>query len=574
MRHYIWAVLFVLTSIFCPVSYAQPHQAAIATAHPLATQAGFDILNQGGNAFDAAIAISASLAVVEPTGSGLGGGGFWLIHRAEDGYEIMLDGRETAPSQAHRDMYLDQHGQFDNSKSLNGPLAAAIPGVPAALDYLAQHFGQLPLAQSLAPAIHYAETGFKIGEHYRNYAQFRLNALSASPAAKAIFLDDGHIPEPDTLLIQKDLANTLRYLAQSGFDGFYKGDIAEKLVSDVQKHGGIWTLDDLANYQIKLRQPIKGSYHGYTITSSALPSSGGIVLMSMLNQLEQLPLTQTDKIQKMHLVTEVMRRAYYDRSRYLGDSDFVSVPTTKLISKRYATELAASINLNHASDNSALDQLPERSKGEDTTHFSVIDQFGNRVSATLSINYPFGSGFVPAGTGVLLNDEMDDFSAKVGSENVYGLVGTTANAIEANKRPLSSMTPTFIENDKQLMIIGTPGGSRIITMVLLGILDFIEGKSAEDIVAAPRFHHQYLPNVIQVESKGFTEEELKQLQHYGHHIKHLDRQYGNMHVVTFDKTTQQLSAASDPRGEGQADIKTITTSVLSPDAPVTNLSLP
>ncbi|MBE0439085.1 MAG: gamma-glutamyltransferase [Gammaproteobacteria bacterium] len=566
MLKLIWTLLLITASLISQTSYAQQHQAAIATAHPLATQAGFDILNQGGNAFDAAVAISAALAVVEPTGSGLGGGGFWLLHRAHDGFEVMVDGRETAPSQADQDMYLNQHGQFDKAKSLNGPLAAAIPGVPAALDYLANNFGKLPLKTSLAPAIHYAETGFKIGEHYRKLAQFRLNALIDSPASATIFLDNNHVPDVNRLLIQTDLANTLRQLAQSGRDGFYQGDIAAKLVADVQKHGGIWTLDDLANYTIKLRQPIKGSFQGYTITSSALPSSGGIALLSMLNQLEVLPFTQADPVQRKHLISEVMRRAYYDRSRYMGDSDFIAVPTQKLISKNYSQQLASSIDLEHASDLSSFTQPLDQNKGEDTTHFSVIDQYGNRVSATLSINYPFGSGFVPAGTGVLLNDEMDDFSAKTGTENVYGLLGSSANAIEANKRPLSSMTPTFVENDNQLMILGTPGGSRIITMVLLGILDFIEDKSAQEIVRSPRFHHQYSPNSIQVESSGFSDNELNQLKRYGHDIKPLDRQYGNMQVIIFDKTTQQLSAASDPRGEGQAAIRQITVLPLHPDA--------
>jgi len=568
-KHFCF-LLLVIASLFSSISYGQQHQAAIASAHPLATQAGFDILNQGGNAFDAAIAISAALAVVEPTGSGLGGGGFWLLHRAHDGYQIMLDGRETAPSRAHQDMYLDQHGQFDNTKSLNGPLAAAIPGVPAALDYLAQHYGRLPLSTSLAPAIDYAESGFKIGEHYRKLAQFRLKALVDSPSSAAIFLNNNHVPEVNSLLVQTDLATTLRQLAQFGRDGFYQGAIAQKLVADVQKHGGIWTLDDLANYQVKLRQPIIGRYRGYTVSSAALPSSGGIVLLSMLNQLERLPFDQADPIQKRHLITEVMRRAYYDRSRYLGDSDFVSAPVTKLISKPYSAELSSSIDLHHASDNSLFAEHADQSQGEDTTHFSVIDQYGNRVSATLSINYPFGSGFVAAGTGVLLNDEMDDFSAKAGTENIYGLIGNQANAIAANKRPLSSMTPTFIENDKQMMIIGTPGGSRIITMVLLGILDFIDGKTANDIVASPRFHHQYSPNLIQVESSGFAHDELNQLEQYGHQIKQLKRQYGNMQVVVLNKKTKYLSAASDPRGEGNADVRQVNILSLSPDALATN----
>ena len=275
----------------------------------------------------------------------------------------------------------------------------------------------------------------------------------------------------------------------------------------------------------------------------------------MLNQLEQLPLSQADKAQQRHFVIEAMRRAYFDRSRYLGDSDFVAIPT-HLTTKAYGQQLAATINPDHASDNSLL--IDDSSKGEDTTHFSIIDQYGNRVAATLSINYPFGSGFVAPGTGVLLNDEMDDFSAQIGAANGYGLVGNEANAVAAHKRPLSSMSPTFIENDQHLMVIGTPGGSRIITMVLLGILDFIDQQSAQNIVAAPRFHHQYLPDRVQIESSGFSQQEQQAMVDYGNHIQALSRQYGNMQVITYDKINHTLEAASDPRGEGEARVEVIT----------------
>ncbi|NQY26939.1 MAG: gamma-glutamyltransferase [Piscirickettsiaceae bacterium] len=524
------------------------HQAAIASAHPLATQAGFDILNQGGNAFDAAIAVSAVLAVVEPTGSGLGGGGFWLLHRASDGFEIMIDGRETAPNAAHRDLYLDSKGKLKPRASLDGALAAAIPGVPAALDHLNQHYGRLSLSQNLAPAIHYAQQGFNVGKHYQKLAQFRLQALQASPEASATLLLNQHVPPLGHIIKQANLASSLQRLAQQGRAGFYQGITAQRLVAGVQQAGGIWTLQDLKNYQIKERPPITGTYQGYKITSAALPSSGGIVLISMLNQLERLLLNTVDATQQRHLIVETMRRAYFDRSRYLGDADFVNVDIQKLISKAYGQQLAANIDHNAASNNNLNTAMPM--KGEDTTHFSIIDQQGNRVSATLSINYPFGSGFMPEGTGILLNDEMDDFSAQKGQSNAYGLVGNQANEIVANKRPLSSMTPTFIENEERIMIIGTPGGSRIISMVLLGVLDFINGDNAQSIVSAPRFHHQYLPNQIQVESTGFTADELAELRQRGHSIKQLHRQYGNMQVVIINKKTQQLTAASDPRGEG------------------------
>ena len=543
-------IIVLLCSLIANIVFAsEDNKAAIASAHPLATQAGFEILNQGGNAFDAAIAVSAALAVVEPYGSGLGGGGFWLLHRASDGFQTMIDGRETAPNAAHKELYLDQDGKVIPKLSLDGALAAAIPGVPAALDHLSQHYGNLSLQQTLAPAIRYAKQGFKVSERYQKLAGFRLDALNQSPQAQVIFLRNKQIPPLGTVISQTDLAHTLEQLAEKGRAGFYQGDIAQKLVNSVQQTGGIWTLQDLKNYQIKERVPVISSYKGYKITSATLPSSGGIVLTSILNQLEHLPVDKADNIQRKHLIVEAMRRAYFDRSRYLGDADFIDIPTEKLTSKAYAKTLASSID-HHAATTKPLLQDSGEAKGEDTTHFSIIDKDGNRVAATLSINYPFGSAFIAKGTGVLLNDEMDDFSAKDGVANAYGLTGNHANAIEANKRPLSSMTPTFIENDQRLMIIGTPGGSRIITMVLLGILDFIDGKDAATIVAKPRFHHQYLPNKIQVEPVGFDPKELEKLEYYGHEIKILSRQYGNMQVIIQTETPSKLTAASDPRGEG------------------------
>ena len=556
MPRFIVSIFVLLCLVSCSQSFVDktPHQAAIATAHPLATQAGFDILKQGGNAFDAAVAITAALAVVEPAGSGLGGGGFWLLHRAGDQKQVMIDGRETAPSKAHRDMYLDAHGEHNKKISLDGPLAAGIPGVPAALDYISQHYGKLTLEQTLSPAISYAKQGFKVTPHYQELVSFRLQALNTSPAAKRIFLQDGKVPQTDTLIKQADLALTLEQIAKNGAAGFYQGTVAQLLVDGAREAGGIWTLEDLANYQIKERNTINTHYHDYKITSAALPSSGGIVLSTMLNQLEQLDLSNFDINQQRHLITETMRRAYFDRSRYLGDSDFITIPEY-LTSKSYAKTLVSTINKAKATANQTLHTAIK--KGEDTTHFSVIDQYGNRVSATLSINYPFGSAFVAPGTGVLLNDEMDDFSAQIGSANVYGLIGNEANSIAPNKRPLSSMTPTFIENEDHLMIIGTPGGSRIITMVLLGILDFTAGKNAEEIVSSPRFHHQYLPNQVQLESTGFSEQEKDAFKQFGHSIKELNRQYGNMQIITYNKHTQQLEAASDPRGEGLASVQTI-----------------
>ena len=548
-------VLFLLISLSACSSLPPYSKVAIATAHPLATQAGLDILNQGGNAFDAAVAVSAVLAVVEPTGSGLGGGGFWLLHREHDNFQIMIDGRETAPDAAHRDMYLGPNGENEEKLSLNGPLAAGIPGLPAALDHINQKYGRLSLKQTLAPAILHAKSGFKVTSHYQSMAQLRLQTLQNSPAAAEIFLEYNTPPKIGHIIRQLDLANTLEKLASVGRNGFYQGAVANKLIQGVQAAGGIWTHSDLSDYQVKERQPIIGRYQGYKITSASLPSSGGIVLSTILNQLEYLPMSVVDEAQQRHFIIEAMRRAYFDRSYYLGDSDFVTIPE-HLSTKAYAQNLAATINADRASDNKLL--IDELAKGEDTTHFSIIDQYGNRVAATLSINYPFGSGFVPPGTGVLLNDEMDDFSARIDTANVYGLVGNEANSIAANKRPLSSMSPTFIENDQHLMIIGTPGGSRIITMVLLGILDFIDQQSAKDIVSSPRFHHQYLPNKVQIESSGFSKKERQAILAYGHDIQELTRQYGNMQIIIYDKMTGELQAASDPRGEGQARVESLS----------------
>lgn len=547
-------IVSLFLCLFAFSASAETKPAAIASAHPLATQAGFEVLQQGGNAFDAAVAVTAALAVVEPAGSGLGGGGFWLLHRAEDGYQVMVDGREMAPGKAHRDMYLDQNGQFQPERSLNGPLAAGIPGIPAGLVHLSQQYGVLPLHTSLQPAIRYARAGFAVTEGYQHLVGFRRDTLRQYPEAAGIFLDQGEIPAIGSMIRQPDLAMTLTSLANQGHNGFYQGDVADKLVASVQEHGGIWTHTDLKNYQVIEREPIIGNYHGHRITSAPLPSSGGIVLMLSLNQLASFDLQQADVTQRRHWAVEAMRRAYFDRSRYLGDADFIDVPG-HLTSPAYGRELSHSIDADKATSSDALPI--NQSAGENTTHFSIIDQQGNRVAATLSINYPFGSGFVAEGTGVLLNDEMDDFSAKEGTANVYGLVGNQANAIEPYKRPLSSMSPTFIENDERLMITGTPGGSRIISMVLLSLLDFVDGRSVEEIVAAPRYHHQYLPDVIQLEKDGFSEAEIEALKSRGHEIKQLNRRYGDMQAVMVNKKSGEINAASDPRGEGQAEVRSV-----------------
>jgi len=528
--------------------------AGIATAHPLATQAGEKILSEGGNAFDAAVAISAALAVVEPYSSGIGGGGFWLLHRSSDGFETMIDGREKAPLKAHRDMYLDNKGNVIRGASIDGALSAGIPGVPAALEHLTKKYGKLSLKQSLQPAIEYAKNGFKVTPHYQRMANFRLKALRASPAAAKIFLKNNNVPNEGDIIKQEDLANTLMAMAEKGSAGFYRGDVAKKLIQGTNNAGGIWSEEDLKKYFIVERKPITGQFHEMKITSAAPPSSGGIALVEMLNQLSFYSLSGLEKTDAIHLAIEAMRRAYRDRAQFLGDTDFVAVPVDRLINKNYAAGLAATIHPDKATPSSLLPGVVHENNSRDTTHFSVIDHEGNRVSATLSINYPFGSSFVPPGTGVLLNDEMDDFSAKPGVANAYGLVGAEANAIEPGKRMLSSMSPTFLETDDRMAVIGTPGGSKIITMVLLGSIRFYFGEDAEKIVNGPRFHNQYLPDKVTYEPGAFSGDVLLALKNKNHKLKPAKNRWGNMQVVIWDKQTKKMTAASDERGEGLAKV--------------------
>ncbi|MDD9810355.1 MAG: gamma-glutamyltransferase [Gammaproteobacteria bacterium] len=547
---------------------AEFSEAGVASAAPLATAAGLEILEKGGNAFDAAVAVSAALAVVEPAGSGLGGGGFWLLHDAATGANVMLDGREKAPLAATRDMYLDAAGAVVAGLSINGALAAGIPGQPAALAWLAENRGQLRLAESLAPAIRLAENGFAVTAKYRRQIKFRLEAVQASPAAAAIFLADGRPPAEGAVIVQRDLAATLRALAARGRDGFYAGAVARKLVAGVRAAGGIWTLEDLRAYHVQLRAPVTVEYRGMKITSAALPSSGGLVLAQAFNILAgyDLDALALDGADAAHWIVEALRRAYRDRAEYMGDADFVAVPTAMLQSRRYAAGLRQSIRMDRATPSAALRPTAPASaastapatgsqagEGADTTHFSVIDAAGNRVAATLSINYPFGSGLAPPGTGVLLNDEMDDFSAKPGAPNVYGLVGAEANAIAGGKRMLSSMSPTFLEANGRVAALGTPGGSRIISMVLLAALEFRRGADAADIVARPRFHHQYLPDAVQFEPGALGAAALDSLRARGHTLDAKQRPWGNMHIVIRGRD-RRIDAASDPRGEGAARI--------------------
>lgn len=552
----LFGVLLLLVA-FAAGAASLPKQAAVASAHPAATIAGLETLAAGGNAFDAAIAVSAALAVVEPYSSGLGGGGFFLLRQAGDTpHYRFLDARERAPMAAHADMY-KRDGKVDAKLSLDGSLAAAIPGLPAALVELARKYGRLPLIDSLGPAIRLARDGVSIDPVYRERAQWRLSSLRDNPETARLFLTDkGEIPDEFSLLRQPELAHTLERLGRYGKPGFYSGETAQKLVDGVRKAGGIWTLADLEQYQVVEREPLRYPLaDGRELISAPPPSAGGIALAQSLSMLQQLPWRPAGKLQRAHYVIEVLRRAYRDRG-LLGDPDFITNPIPQLLDAKYLQQLAAGIDPQQATPSSSLPPSPAWKEGNHTTHFVVLDAAGNAVSATLSVNLPFGAAFTPPGTGVVLNDEMDDFAANVQGANAYGLSGSQANAIAAGKRPLSSMSPSFIESASEFGAFGTPGGSRIPSMVLLAMLQYLDGQPVASWPAAPRYHHQYLPDVVEYEPNTFTSAELQALQSRGYAVKPVARPYGNQQVLLWNKNSASVEAASDPRGIGQAKLST------------------
>jgi gamma-glutamyltranspeptidase/glutathione hydrolase len=523
---------------------ASPPAAAVAAAHPLATQAAFEILRDGGNAFDAAVTAAAVLAVVEPYGSGLGGGGFFLLHRAKDGFETMIDARERAPLVSRPAMYLDRDGNILPRASLDGPKAAAIPGTPAALAHLAAKYGRLPLGKTLAPAIRLARHGFTVTPSFQKMARLRQGALLASGEASLLFLDDGLPPRAGHVIRQGELADTLAGFAQRGHDGFYKGDTARRLVDGVRAAGGEWTLADLAGYRVVEREPVRGLYRGMRVTAASLPSSGGLLLVKMLRTLEDTDLAKLGTAGRSRAIVESMRAAYRERVM-LGDPDFVAVDTSRFLGRPGAGLTKGLLRTGET-----------REAGANTTHFSILDREGNRVAATLSLNLPFGSGFVAPGTGVLLNNQMDDFAIKPGAANVYGLTGSAANAIAPGKRPLSSMTPAFLETGDAVAILGTPGGSRIPSMMLLAALEFARGdRSPRRLVSLPRYHHQDSPDRLDYESDALDAETRFALDGWGYKLEPRADGYGNMQAVMWEKRAGRVQAASDPRGEGSARVE-------------------
>ena len=485
------------------------NQGMVVSQRKIASEVGAQILKEGGNAVDAAVATGLALAVVLPRAGNLGGGGFMIIHLKEEDRNIAIDYREKAPSGAFRDLFLDENGNYDKKKAQFSLLSAGVPGSVAGFHHALMNYGTLSWEEVLKPAIRLAEEGFEIPHDLANTLaskRYRARLSSNEAAAKVFYKEDKSLYKAGEILVQNDLANTLKQLSEFGPDAFYKGEIAKLIVKEMERNGGLITLEDLSNYQIAERKPINGQYKDYKIVSMPPSSSGGTHLIQMLNMLEEFPIKEMGfgSAESIHILAEVMKRAYADRSKYLGDTDFYKVPSS-LTSKDYAKSLNAFISkdkITPSDEISAGNPFPYESP--DTTHFSVMDSFGNAVSNTYTLNFSYGSGMMIPGTGMLINNEMDDFSSKPGTPNGYGLLGSEANAIEGNKRPLSSMTPTIIfKNDEPYMVFGSPGGSRIITTVLQVALNVMDhDMNIAQAVHSPRIHHQWLPEILMIES-GF-----------------------------------------------------------------------
>jgi gamma-glutamyltranspeptidase/glutathione hydrolase len=532
----------------------RPPGAAIASAHRLATEAGHEVLAAGGNAFDAAVAVSSTLAVVEPVSSGIGGGGFFLLHDAKTGRDVFVDAREIAPQWASPARYLDANGGLDRDKAENGAASAGIPGLPAALVHLASKYGRLPLSRSLAPAIRHARNGFPVYARLTDQYADRREVMERYASTRAVFMADGDGLEPGETLALPDLARTLERLAVGGRDGFYRGETARAILATVKADGVEWTADELASYQVREREPIRFAYRDWELVTAPPPSSGGVVLAEILQVLEGWDLAALDEPHRVHLVTEAMRRAYRDRTLYLGDPDFVRMPIARLTSDDYAAGLRASIHPDKATPSDLLPPTTAPHEGVNTTHFSIIDAEGNRVAATQTVNLSFGSGLVVEGTGFLLNDEMDDFALRPGTPNAYGVMGYDANAVAPGRRMLSSMTPTFLVGKDRVAVLGAKGGSRIITAVLLGVLGLEQGKDSRQIVGIPRYHHQYRPDRISREAGAISPEGDAALRAMGHDVIDWDGPTVLMQSVDWDRAANVMHAGADPRNAVGAGI--------------------
>jgi gamma-glutamyltranspeptidase/glutathione hydrolase len=536
-----------------PSSAVTARRGMVVAQERLAAEIGAEFLKRGGNAVDAAVATGFALAVTYPRAGNIGGGGFMVIHSADRGEDIAIDYRETAPAATTREIFLSADGKPDMAKSRDSALGIGVPGTVAGLILALEKYGsgKFELADILNPAIALARHGIVVTDDSADTLSSWYARLARWPASASIFSREGggSLREGDNL-VQTDLATTLSAIAARGVRGFYEGPVAEKLVDGIRGAGGIITLDDLKSYQAVTRAPVRGTYRGFEIVSMPQPSSGGVVLLEALNILEGFAMRDMAQgsAPSLHVVIEAMKRAYADRARYLGDPAFVNAPVAMLTAKDYAVKQRASIDLNRATPwADALSAVPPR-EGSNTTHFSVVDAQGNAVSNTYTLNFSYGLGLVAEGTGVLLNNELDDFTAAPGASNAYGLVGFEANLPGPGKRPLSSMSPTIVLKDgKPVLVTGSPGGSRIISTVLQVIVNVLDyGMDVASAVAAPRLHHQWLPDEVRIE-RGFPQDVLSALRAMGHRVT---EPMGQTSANSIAVTPDGLLGAPDPRTRG------------------------
>lgn len=610
-RFTAWVCALAISSAVVVVNAAENRRGMVSSVHPMATEAGLNVLKAGGNAVDAAVAVGLTLGVVDTPNSGIGGGCFMLI-RLANGKVVAVDGREVAPAAATRDMFV-RDGKADTDLSQTGALASGVPGALAAFDYAVRRHGKKTLSELILPAAEIAEHGFALNASYANRLKSVADDMKKFEASRAVFFRDGETLKAGDLLQQPDLAGTYRSIAGQGSDWFYRGPFAQATAQWMQANGGLMTAPDFANYQIKLREPVTTTYRGYRIVSFAPPSSGGVHLVQMLNILERFDLKSLDEATRLHVIAEAMKLAFADRAHWLGDPDFASVPRG-LVSKKYAASLAKKINLTHATEvpshgtppkwerdvfkkARSTASLPFEGRGRSherrlaiagdagefvaaagartamsasswqevradkavrapgrtekhTTHWSVADAEGNWVAVTATINTSFGSKVVIPGTGVVMNNEMDDFSIQPGVPNAFGLIGADANAVEPGKRPLSSMTPTIVlKNGKPILALGAAGGPKIITAVLMELIYMLDlGMSAEEAIAAPRIHHQWSPSELQVE-KSLPTHLQTALQQRGHEVKDLNSMAVS-HIVARSSDGRGFVGAADPRASG------------------------
>jgi gamma-glutamyltranspeptidase/glutathione hydrolase len=569
-RRFLLILVLLPSLAWAAVATERAPHAMVASAHALASRAGVAVMQQGGNGFDAAVAVGFALAVVHPQAGNLGGGGF-LLARDAAGKEFFLDFRETAPAAASRNMYVDRQGKLVAGASTIGFRSVAVPGTVAGLVYAQKHWGKLPLAHDIAPAIELARDGFVLSAS--DAEDFRDPELAKFPQSRRIFQRNGNYYRPGEIFRQPELAHTLERIAGHP-DDFYRGKMAQQIAAFVQKSGGILTTADLAAYGPKLRQPVHGTYRGYDIIGAPPPSSGGVTLIEALNILEgfRLSLLPPDSAEAITLVAEAFRRAFFDRAELLGDPDFSKIPVAQLLDKHYAAAWRESIDPLHASPSSGLrrpasvlDKLDRVAavtvpEPDHTTHYSVVDSDGTAVAVTTTLNDSFGSRVTVAGLGFLLNDEMDDFASRPGAPNMYGLIQGEANAIAPGRRPLSAMAPTIVLKDgKVFLVLGSRGGPKIITAVanvIVGVIDY--GLSLQQAVDAPRFHHQWEPDILRLEGAGFSAQTVKRLAGMGYRVQrgyagaagHRDT-WGDVECIEVDPATGERVGASDPRGQGK-----------------------